>query len=191
MKRKFRIVLLAILTLLCLCFGLTACNGLSNRGQADDDKQSEQNSAYIDPDATNPDDSESDETNSDGAEESDSSLMTSIRPHAYTAEMFSAYIMPDTVKSIGEHAFSACSRMIYIVIGAGVTTIGDSAFYLCRHLQEVYYKGTAQDWNKITIGADNFALTCAKRYYYSEKPNYDGKHWHFDDEGHPVVWERN
>ncbi len=44
-------------------------------------------------------------------------------------------------------------------------TIGDNAFYGCRKLKEVNYKGTEEQWNKIEIGSGNDYLTNAKRNY--------------------------
>ncbi len=48
-----------------------------------------------------------------------------------------------------------------------VTSIGGSAFYACSRMADVYYKGTAADWAKITIEEGNEDLTnatlhCAK-----------------------------
>jgi len=65
----------------------------------------------------------------------------------------------------------------------------DCAFYSCSGLETVYYKGTAAEWNKISIGYDS-NLTRATRYYYSEtKPTESGNYWHYGADGvTPVIW---
>ena len=50
----------------------------------------------------------------------------------------------------------------------GVTSIGSYAFRGCSSLKTVFYKGTAAQWGKISIGSDNGYLTSATKIY-----NYD------------------
>ena len=76
--------------------------------------------------------------------------------------------IPDNVTSIGEYAFGYCSGLTSVTIGNGVTSIGDSAFYNCSGLKTVFYKGSAEQWSKISIDSYNDYLTNAMRYYYSE-----------------------
>ena len=97
--------------------------------------------------------------------------------------------IPDSVTSIGDVAFYGCIELESITIPDSVTSIGDSAFYSCSGLETVYYKGTAAEWNKISIGYDS-NLTSATRYYYSEtKPTVSGNYWHYDADGvTPVIW---
>ena len=84
-----------------------------------------------------------------------------------------------------------------VVIGNSVESIGDYAFYYCSSLTSVYYKGSAEDWAKITIGDYNDKLKKATRYYYTESEPalnaegtaYDGNYWHYDTDGvTPVIW---
>ena len=92
--------------------------------------------------------------------------------------------MPNGLISIGEGAFRQCNSLSNIVIPDGVTTIGEAAFELCYNLtsitlpdsissigdyafidssllSEVFYKGTQESWNSISIGNDNENLTGA------------------------------
>jgi hypothetical protein len=74
------------------------------------------------------------------------------------------------------------------VIGNSVTSISSYAFSGCSSLTEVYYNGTAAEWNSISIGAYNDRLKNATRYYYSEnQPTEEGHFWHWVD-GEVVVW---
>ena len=97
--------------------------------------------------------------------------------------------IPSGVTSIGKAAFYECQKLKSIIIPKSVTSIGDSAFEDCTALDCVYYEGTAEDWAKISIDADNSDLTNAARYYYSEvKPAKDGNFWHYDYDGKAVLW---
>ena len=48
-----------------------------------------------------------------------------------------SYTIPEGVTSIGDHAFSGCSRLTNITIPNSVTSIGVSAFYDCRSLTSI------------------------------------------------------
>jgi hypothetical protein len=75
-----------------------------------------------------------------------------------------------------------------VVIGDSVTTIGSCAFLYCYSLTEVYYNGSAAEWNSISIDLFNDPLENATRYYYSEnQPTEEGNFWHWVD-GEVVVW---
>ena len=73
--------------------------------------------------------------------------------------------IPDGVTDIGEHTFDGCSSLTSINIPDSVTSIGGRAFYGCSSLWHVLYKGTEEQWNKITIDSWNQDLTAATRHY--------------------------
>jgi hypothetical protein len=78
-----------------------------------------------------------------------------------------------------------------VEIPASVTSIGISAFFNCKKLASVYYKGTAENWGNISIASSNSSLTQATRYYYSEtEPTVDGNYWHYDENGEVAVWPK-
>jgi hypothetical protein len=81
--------------------------------------------------------------------------------------------IPDSVTSIGNKVFQSCDSLTSVTIGNGVIKIGDyvfggctnltsvtipagvieivyQAFYCCSSLRTVNYKGTQEEWNKIT-----------------------------------------
>jgi hypothetical protein len=75
-----------------------------------------------------------------------------------------------------------------VTIGNSVTSIGRLAFSGCSALGVVYYMGTEEAWNKISIESNNTILTSAERYYYSEiQPTSEG-YWHYVD-GVPTLWK--
>jgi hypothetical protein len=113
----------------------------------------------------------------------------------YNCSSLTSVTIPDNVTSIGYRAFYGCKSLTSITIPDNVTSIGYQAFYNCSSLKIVYYKGTAEEWAKISID-ENFSgnkyLTSATRYYYSEtEPTESGNYWHYDTDGvTPVVWKK-
>ena len=73
--------------------------------------------------------------------------------------------IPDSVTSIGGLAFSGCTGLTSVTIPDSVTSIGDLAFSGCTGLTDVYYTGTQEEWNSITIGSNNDSLTNATIHY--------------------------
>ncbi|MBR2479682.1 MAG: leucine-rich repeat domain-containing protein, partial [Clostridia bacterium] len=113
-----------------------------------------------------------------------------IKNHAFSGcTSLNSVIIPDNVTSIGERAFYSCDSLTSVPIGNSVTSIGGYAFYDCDSLSRVYFAGTVEEWNSITMGNYNTDLTDATRYYYSEtEPTTSGNYWHYGDDGVPTVW---
>ncbi len=94
----------------------------------------------------------------------------------YNCSSLTSVTIGNSVTSIGYDAFYNCSSLISVTLGNSVISIGSSAFYGCSSLKTVYYKGTSEDWNKITInGSYNKDLTNATRYYNYGEQNYTYK----------------
>ena len=105
----------------------------------------------------------------------------------------------NTTRGITDRAFNDCSGLTSVTIPSSVTRIGDSAFEYRSELKTVFYKGTAEQWKRISIGYSNSPLTGATRYYYSEtEPSfnadgtaYNGNYWHYDSDGKtPLIWKK-
>ena len=96
--------------------------------------------------------------------------------------------IPNSVTSIGNFAFEYCTGITSITIGNGVTSIGNStfvgctgltsitipnsvtsiegwAFCDCDGLKDVYYTGSKDEWEAISIGAGNGCLLDATIHY--------------------------
>ena len=75
--------------------------------------------------------------------------------------------IPKSVTTIGNDAFRGCKGLISITIPDSVTTIGDSAFSYCSKLTDVYYTGTQEQWDTLTINNDISDITEATIHYGS------------------------
>ena len=73
--------------------------------------------------------------------------------------------IPNSVTSIGWEAFEDCTGLTSITIPNSVTSIGDWAFRGCTGLKDVYYTGSKDEWEAISIGAGNGCLLNATIHY--------------------------
>ncbi len=56
-----------------------------------------------------------------------------------------------------------------ITIGSVTTEIAEMAFYNCAYLTHITYTGTAEQWERIRIGAKNYSLIAASKSFYEAK----------------------
>jgi hypothetical protein len=69
-----------------------------------------------------------------------------------------SFVIPDSVTSIGEYAFSWCYRLTSVTIPDSVTSIGKSAFYSCSSLTSVSFAENS----KLTSIGDKAFSSCSK-----------------------------
>lgn len=119
--------------------------------------------------------------------------VTAIAEEAFAYSNITTAMLPDTVTEIGAYAFSNCSNLTHLVIPEGVQTLKYGTFFHCYKLEtvrlplsltkvesisfydtsdfdHVYYAGTQEDWNKITIQNENNYLQYNLELHFGEAP---------------------
>ena len=67
-------------------------------------------------------------------------------------------VVPSNVIVIDEYAFAGCAGIEQVEILTDLQSIGEGAFEDCASLADVYYAGNLNQWNQISIGANNAPL---------------------------------
>ncbi len=102
------------------------------------------------------------------------------------------FVIPEDVVTIGAFALKCSYNLKSIVIGSKVVRIGEEVFNDSQTLNNVFYHGTATEWNNIYIETGYYGdsiLPNAPRYYYSEtEPTEEGNFWHYDENGDIEIW---
>ena len=81
-------------------------------------------------------------------------------------------IIKSELKSIPDQAFLNCSSLKEISIPKSVKEIGYNTFCGCDSLSDIYYEGTEEEWNKISVNEKgNDALKSATIHYGERVPN--------------------
>ncbi len=73
--------------------------------------------------------------------------------------------IPEGITEIKMETFNQCNSMTEIVIPQSVTVIEQEAFWVCKKLKNVYFSGTEQEWEAITVGTSNYALNSATVHF--------------------------
>ena len=72
--------------------------------------------------------------------------------------------------SIGDSAFSYCSKLTSVTIPNSVTSIESYAFEYCNAICDVYYGGTEKEWGNVQIGTNNDPILKARMHYKEAAP---------------------
>ena len=75
--------------------------------------------------------------------------VTEIGDEAFsTCSSIVSFVIPDGITRIGKDFLRGCSSLTSVVIPSSVTYI-DEAFYSCKSLKTIYYKGSEEEWEAI------------------------------------------
>lgn len=69
--------------------------------------------------------------------------------------------IPNGVTQISDHLFYGCSSLQSVILPETLTSIGIYAFFNCRHLTDVFYYGSEEQWQNISVSSNNEKLTSA------------------------------
>ncbi|MBQ8210134.1 MAG: leucine-rich repeat domain-containing protein [Clostridia bacterium] len=78
--------------------------------------------------------------------------------------------IPSGVTDVEEHAFGGCIKLESITIPSSVTAIEDYAFDCCDELEYVFFEGTKEQWDEISIGTGNECLVSATIFCKGDAP---------------------
>lgn len=107
--------------------------------------------------------------------------VTSIAAYAFeSCSNLTSVKLGNRVITVGNCVFNSCYNLTNVIIPHSVETIGYAAFNECYLLADVYYTGSAQQWNKISIGESNGSLTSATIHFDTYKCDHpeDKLNWH-------------
>lgn len=81
------------------------------------------------------------------------------------------------MREIPRAAFADCYNLKSITLPATINTVEDSAFRDCKNLRDVYFAGSEEQWNQISISSLlNYPLTTATIHYNSKGPTAANKY---------------
>ena len=73
-------------------------------------------------------------------------------------------ILPSGISTISSNTFVNTSGIKSVVIPQDVKLISQYAFNGCNSIEEIYYTGTADEWERVCIADHNGSLSTAKVY---------------------------
>ena len=79
-------------------------------------------------------------------------------------------VVPAGITEIGEYLFWGCTSLEKVQLPEGITSVGEYAFDQCDALTDVYFGGTQEAWDMVSVGFCNDALTGAVLHYGESLP---------------------
>ncbi len=86
--------------------------------------------------------------------------------------------IPDGVYFIYASAFEGCSKLKSVFIGVNLLIVYGKAFKGCSSLTDIYYAGTEEQWNMISVVETGNTTFASATVYYNEVEDDDGSAEH-------------
>lgn len=95
----------------------------------------------------------------------DISASGSSAPWYGFADIIQEVVIEEGVTDLGDYSFAQCNNLLRVTIPETVTAIGEDAFSGCEALTDVYYAGSQEQWESISVGGNNSCLTAATIHF--------------------------
>ncbi len=79
----------------------------------------------------------------------------------YNCQKLKSIKLPEGLTSMGYGMFNYCIELESVTIPKSVTSIGERAFLDCKKLKDVYFEGTWEEWENISVDIFNDSLSSA------------------------------
>ena len=95
---------------------------------------------------------------------------------------------PSRIGYVSEGVFKGCVTLTWVKLPKTVQYIESFAFDGCSSFASLFFEGTSEDWENVTIHENNDGLSNATIYFFSEtEPSEPGNYWRYV-EGVPTGW---
>ena len=118
--------------------------------------------------------------------------VTSLSMRAFHGCQFNSFVIPDNIETIESEAFGSCTGLQTLYIPKTVSVIKANAFANAYNLTDIYFAGTQEEWNAITVYSGNDDLQNATIHFDSKYTIMTGTHgtnlrWTLDNEGNLTI----
>ena len=92
--------------------------------------------------------------------------------------------------SLKKQTFAGCTALKSIILSS-IESVEESVFFECDNLKEIYFTGTKDEYDAITVNSTgNTQLSKVTVYYFSDsEPQGNGNYWHYDENGNVKIWK--
>ncbi len=80
--------------------------------------------------------------------------LTEIGLSAFMSTSITEIRIPESMTNIGDGSFCYSDNLSVVYLPNSVQTIDGTAFDVCNMLTDVYYDGTEEEWNAVSVGTD-------------------------------------
>ena len=91
-----------------------------------------------------------------------SKSISSIPSGLLSSTPIHSVVIPAGVTEINSAAFVSCIYLSEVTIPDSVASVGMQAFHRCTNLKYLFYSGTEEQWQSISVGTYNTALTSSQ-----------------------------